>query len=176
MLNKLAKFFLITTALAPILGAIAINQIVNGKAWYIWGAWIIAAFALIACCWGVLKYASKNAQKCSFHIKHFERSDNELLAFLVTYLLPFISPENMAFENGQWITGVYILFVIYLVMVHADALHFNPVMWIFGYHFYHVQDNNSVSHLLISQETLNKPGKEVQTVQLSQKIYLTIKK
>lgn len=174
MLNKLAKFFLVTTALAPILGAIAINQIVNDKIWYVWGTWILLAAILVAGCWGILYYASKNAQKVSFQIKHFERTDNELLAFLVTYLLPFLSPGNMSFQDGQWLTGVYILLVIYLVIVHADALHFNPVMWLFGFHFYHVQDSNGVSHLLISKETLNRPGKDVNTVQLSHKIFLKI--
>ncbi len=171
MLNRFAKFLLVSTSLSPVLGAVAVNQFAHHEPVMRWGAWLAAAVLLVFLCWGLLRYAAKNAQKHLFHIKEFERNDQEVLAFLLAYLLPFISSKNMAF-TGEWLTGTYILVIIFLVIAHADALHFNPVMGLLGYHFYSVKNGDGVSHLLISKEELRRPGKDVQTVRLAHTIYL----
>ena len=131
----------------------------------------MAALVLVVLCWAMLRYAAKNAQKHQFHIKEFERNDQEVLAFLLAYLLPFVSADNMAF-TGQWLTGAYILAIIFLVIAHAGAFHFNPVMGLLGYHFYAVKNGDGVSQLLISRAELQRPGKEVRTVRLAYHIYL----
>ena len=96
---------------------------------------------------------------------------NISIAFLLAYLLPFVSSENMAF-TGEWLTGAYILGVIFLVIAHAGAFHFNPVMGLLGYHFYAVKNNDGVSRLLISEAELHRPGEDVQAVRLAHHIYL----
>jgi hypothetical protein len=103
----------------------------------------------------------------------FERNDQEILAFLLAYLLPFVSAENMAF-TGEWLTGVYIFAIIFLVIAHAGAFHFNPVMGLLGYHFYAVKNADGVSLVLISKNELRRPGRDVQTVRLAHHIYLHI--
>jgi hypothetical protein len=77
----------------------------------------------------------------------------------------------MAF-TGEWLTGAYILGIIFLVIAHAGAFHFNPVMGLLGYHFYAVKNGDGVSHLLISKDELRRTGKDVQTVRLAHGIYL----
>lgn len=171
MLNSFAKFLLVSTSLSPVLGAVAVNQFARDEAWTVWGPWLAVAAFLVFLCWALLSYASKNAQKHLFTIREFERSDQEVLAFLLAYLLPFVSSENMAF-TGEWLTGAYILGIIFLVITHAGAFHFNPVMGLLGYHFYAVKNSDGVSHLLISKAELHRPGQEVQTVRLAHHIYL----
>ncbi|ANX04292.1 hypothetical protein [Immundisolibacter cernigliae] len=171
MLNTFAKFLLVSTSLAPVLGAVAVNQLAHQEHWTRWGAWLAVAALLVFLCWAMLRYAAKNAQKHLFHIKEFERNDQEVLAFLLAYLLPFVSAENMDFTD-EWLTGAYILGVIFLVIAHAGAFHFNPVMGLLGYHFYAVKNGDGVSHLLISKDELRRPGKDVQTVRLAHNIYL----
>jgi len=171
MLNRLAKFLLVATSLSPILGAVAVNQFSLGKSWSSWFPWLAAAILLVLICWLLLQYAAKNAQKHLFRIAQFESSDKEVLAFLLAYLLPFISAKDMAFE-GQWMTGAYILAIIFLVIAHAGAFHFNPVMGLLGYHFYGVKSNEGMSQLLISKAELRRAGKEIETVRLAHNIYL----
>ena len=171
MLNRFAKFLLIATSLAPVLGAVAVNQFANHEHLSSWGAWLAAALLLVCLCWAMLYYASKNAQKHLFYIKEFERNDKEGLAFLLAYLLPIVSAQNMAF-TGEPLTGAYILGIIFLVFAHAGAFHFNPVMGLLGYHFYAVKNGDGVSHLLISKDELTRAGKNVQTVRLAHGIYL----
>ena len=170
MLNKVAKFLLVSTSLAPVLGAVAVNQFAHSD-WMSGTGWLAVALLLVFLCWAMLRYAATNAQKHLFHIKEFERNDKEVLAFLLAYLLPFVSQANMGF-NGQWLTGAYVLAIIFLVFAHAGAFHFNPVMGLLGYHFYTVKNGDGVSHLLISKDELTKAGKDVRTVRLAHGIYL----
>lgn len=171
MLNWFAKLLLVATSLSPILGAISVNQISLGKAWCVWLPWLAAAIGLVVLCWILLWYAERNAQAESVEIKQFESNDTEVLAFLLAYLLPFISSRDMAFE-GQWLTGAYILAIIFMVIAHAGAFHFNPVMGLLGYHFYRVRNGQGVSVLLISKAALVRPEQAVETVKLSHNIYL----
>src|SRR5689334_1229848 len=120
MLNTFAKFLLVSTSLSPLLGAVAVNQFSRGESATRWGAWLAAALLLVFLCWGLLRYAAKNAQQHAFRVKEFERGDKEVLAFLVTYLLPFLSTEKMGFV-GDWLTGTYVLPIIFLVIAHAGA-------------------------------------------------------
>ena len=171
MLSRFAKFLLVATSLSPVLGAVAVNQFTLGRPWLIWLPWLAVALLLVLICWLLLRYTSRNGQKHRFRIDEFESNDKEVLAFLLAYLLPFISSTNMAF-NGQWLTGAYVLAVIFLVIAHAGAFHFNPVMELLGYHFYGVKSSDGVSQLLISKDELRRSGKEVQTVRLAHNIYL----
>lgn len=171
MLNNFARFLLVSTSLAPILGAVAVNQFARGEPWTRWAWWLVAAVLLVALCWLMLQLAASSAQKHAVRVKEFERNDQEVLAFLLAYLLPFVAGENMAF-TGEWLTGAYILGIIFLVIAHAGALHFNPVMGLLGYHFYAVRNGDGVSQLLISKAELRRPGGEVQTVRLAHHIYL----
>ncbi len=171
MLNLFAKFLLVSTSLAPVLGAVAVNQIAQQKPLLSWGSWLAVALLLVFLCWAMLYYAANNAQKHIFRIEEFEQNDKEVLAFLLAYLLPFVSKENMAF-TGEWLTGAYVLGIIFLVIAHAGAFHFNPVMGLFGYHFYGVKNDDGVSQLLISKNELRRPGMELRTVRLAHGIYL----
>ncbi len=173
MLNRFAKFLLVATSLSPVLGAVAVNQFARNKPWISWGVWLAVAILLAVICWLLLLYASKNVEKQRVHIKEFERNDKEVLAFLLAYLLPFISSENMAFE-GEWMTGAYILVIIFLVVSHAGAFHFNPVMGLLGYHFYAFKSEHGVLQLLISKKELHRAGCEMETVRLAFGIYLHI--
>ncbi len=162
------------------LGAVAVNKFARNESnqteygwlhWPPWLPWIVIAVLLVVVCWLLLRYAAKNIEKSQFKVKEFERSDKEVLAFLLTYLLPFLASEKLEF-SGEWMTGVYILLVIFLSVSHADAVHFNPVMGLFGYHFYAVKDGDGVPYLLISKDTLRRPDRELSVVRLSNSIYL----
>lgn len=171
MLNALARFLLVSTALAPVLGAIAVNQIARGDPWLHWGSWLVVALLLVFLCWAMLRYAARNAQTQVFRVKAFERADKEVLVFLLAYLLPFIS-EPSVMIGGSWLVGAYVLGIIFLVIAHAGAFHFNPVMGLLGYHFYAVKNDEGVSQLLISGDELRKPGIRLRTVHLARGIYL----
>lgn len=171
MLNTVAKFLLIATSLSPLLGAVAVSEIARGQSVIHWAPWVAIALLLTIACWGLLKYARRRISTSHYHVVAVERSDKEALAFLITYLLPFVSSDKTGFVSG-WLTGGYVLLIILMTAVHAGAFHFNPVMGLFGYHFYSVRNADGVSHLLISRSRPPNVGDDVQVVRLADGIYL----
>lgn len=171
-MNRFAKLLLVATSLSPLLGAVAVNQWANGGR--DWGWWLLAAAALAACCWSLLASLSRSLAKNSFTPRQFESRDKEVLVFLLTYLLPFISSEKLAF-TGEWFTGAYIIGIILVSLMHADAFHFNPVMSLLGYHFYTVKGADELSYLLITTDPMRRPGQPLTTVSLAHNIKLQVK-
>ena len=171
MMNLFAKCLLVSTSLSPVLGAMALYQFERGEPWTSWICWLVVAVLLMIICWLLLRYMAQNGQKQSFEIREFERKDQELLAFLFIYLLPFVRSENATFAS-QWLTSVYILTIIILAIAHAGAFHFNPVMRLFGYRFYAVKNRHGMSNLLISKKDLRRHGEELRTVQLARDVFL----
>ncbi len=171
MLNRFAKFLLVLSSLSPMLGAVAVNQLALGKPLVGWLPWVVIALLLVFICWGVLHYASTNAQTHKLKVEQFEDNDKEVLAFLLAYLLPLVSVKDTVAEI-HWLTGAYVLIIILLVFTHARAFHFNPVMGLLGYHFYSLKNDQGISLLLISRSELRRSGKELDTVRLAHNIYL----
>ena len=170
MLNWLAKFLLVASSLAPALGAVAVINTGAGE-WESWAIPLVVAMVLVGLCWGMLAYAAANAERHRFEIKEFERVDQEILAFLLAYLLPIISTEGTVFTEHWWV-GFCILAMIMLVVAHIGAFHFNPTMWVLGYHFYAVKDRNGISQVLISRQKFRRTGEKFETVRLAHNIYL----
>lgn len=172
-MSKFAKLLLIATSLAPLLGAVAVNQWATGEKKWWW--WVVATVLLTLACWGVLALFSKKLQRNSFTVTEFESQDKEVLVFLLTYLLPFISSNKLSF-TGEWFTGIYIIAVIMFSLMHADAFHFNPLMSLFGYHFYSVKGSDGLRYLLIATDPIRRPGQPVDTVSLAHNIKLQVTK
>ncbi|TCD46823.1 hypothetical protein [Chlorobium sp. N1] len=174
MPNGFAKLLLVATSLSPLLGAVAVNNIALNRPWTSWVPWMGVGIFLIVLCFLLLRYFEEVAQEEKISIVEFERNDKDVLAFLLAYLLPFLSSKSMDFQ-GQWLTGAYILLIIFLVVSHTGAFHFNPVMALVGYHFYGIRTKDGVSQLLICRGTLKRLNQEVSTVRLAPNIYLTKK-
>lgn len=171
MLNRFSRLLLVATSLSPILGAIAINKIADGQCWIAWVPWVAAAAGLALICLLLLHHVAHHAQVERVEVRNFEGSDTEVLAFLLTYLLPFISSENMNFD-GRWLSGAYILLIVFVVVSHAGALHFNPVMGLLGYHFYKIKDSEGLSAVLVSRIDFSRIPQDVEAVRLARNVYL----
>ena len=85
-MSRLAKYHLVSTALSPILGAVAVDQIANGKPWTMWGWWLGLALLLVLVCHGLLRYAARKVQRQTIRIVEIEHNSQEMLAFLIAYL------------------------------------------------------------------------------------------
>jgi len=173
MLNTFATLLLVASSLSPLLGAVAVNQYTLDKPPSAWAPWLIIALLLVLICWGVLVYASKTGQKQKLKFEEFEDNNKEVLAFLLAYLLPLVSVKDTV-ADIHWLTGAYVLVIIFLVFTHARAFHFNPVLALLGYHFYGLKEKDGASVLLISRSELKRCGIELDTVSLAHNIYLHI--
>ena len=169
-MSLFAKFLLAYTAMSPLLVAVAVEQLASNRPWTSWVWWLAAAALLVVLCHCLLRYARTNHEVADVEIATFERTDQELLAFLLAYLLPFVSSDNLLFTD-QWPAGAYILAIVGAAIVHADALHFNPVMGFLRYHFYSITDAQGRALVLISKRHLARPTTVV-AIELAPRVHL----
>ncbi|KWS17576.1 hypothetical protein AL065_25400 [Pseudomonas amygdali pv. ulmi] len=59
MLNQFAKGLLVATSMAPILGAVAVNQIAQDRPWSQWLPWLAVTVLLGLICWLMLMLVSR---------------------------------------------------------------------------------------------------------------------
>lgn len=62
--------------------------------------------------------------------------------------------------------------IIVTALLMANALHFNPTMWVLGYRFYAIEDQQQRSLTLIGRRTHPDPGSAVSAHQLSNQVYV----
>jgi len=172
MFSGFARLILISTALSPILGTVAVLQFAKGAPWTSWAPWLIPPLLLILICSVLLEYAKRKFERHEIEVKSCKRNDTEILVFLLTYLLPFITTDDRIFGN-EWPVGAYVLGLVLLCLLHAGAHHFNPVIWlVLRYKFYEIQDKDGVTSLLIWRGEFTNLTDRTSVVKLTEHIYL----
>lgn len=170
MLSYLARLVLILTSLSPFAGAVALRLALVGKSPWHWGPWVVGALASIGVCVWMLQRLESRPQEQRLSITTFERQDKEALTFLVAYMLPLLS-VGADVPHG-WAIYLYVLLVVALIVAHADAFHFNPVMGLLGYHFFTIRDDTGGERLLISRKPIRRSEQCVKATQLVEGVYL----
>ena len=69
-------------------------------------------------------------------ISGFQTRDAEAMAYIVTYIIPFL-----AIPFGGWREGIALsifFVVIGILYVNSNMIHINPMLNLFGYHLYEV--------------------------------------
>ncbi len=155
MVSCIGRILLVATSLAPVCGAFAVNRFAElgtgvKKDWIFW-SWIGSAF-LLTCLTGYFLYWCKgHLPRVTITTKAIKPTDKDILAFLLTYLLPLLGQKSLAFESP--IISAYILILIFVAVFHSNAYHFNPMLAFFGYHFYEVECKDGLTAMLISKQT-----------------------
>lgn len=93
------------------------------------------------------------------------RSRNRFYAlYVAVYILPFIDRLD--------VPHLLVLFLLLgFVQIHSDFLHVNPILFLFGYHLYEIE-NDSREFLAISKKRLRKSENLVEAVELSSECYI----
>lgn len=153
-MNKFGKLALVMSTIAPVLGAFCVNAMshsaYSGAAWY--GGIALAMVALSAL---ILWECNRRIEVETITVRSVHSADKESLSFLLVYLLPLLARDANQFTGDLW-TAVYVFGVIALIVMHGNMVMFNPVLAIFGYHFYEVETEKGMKCTLVSSETIKK--------------------
>ena len=160
---------LMSTSLAPILGAFAVNYFAH-QDWWGFGICLGIAFLLVLICWTVIRRCRKTLPEEPLVTKKVKTADKEVVAFLLVYLLPLFT-KDLIFM-GNWETPIYIVVVIAFCVYHGNAFTFNPLLSMKGYHFYEVENESGMNYLLISTKTIHRQDNTLRVRQLADYIYL----
>jgi hypothetical protein len=77
--------------------------------------------------------------------------DGDVLAYIATYLIPFITIPIKTIAEG--IAVMFLMIVLCIIYTSSNMLYVNPVFSLFGYHIYEVSfNNNKGTYIVIARQ------------------------
>ena len=165
MFGRFIRLLLALTAIAPLSVSLA----------YIYAAkdhnYQLAAIAAFCCLllgslalW-IIENAQAKLERLPVTIKKAKSADKEVIGFFIAYALPLVFRGQSLPDIGAWALAAGMLF---FVLWSTHSLQVNPVLGLFGYHFYEVETADGITYLLISKRRIGNALTIKHVVQLSE--------
>jgi len=183
MLNKLAKLALVSTALAPICLTLWFVEISSAwqsslpwsdnlaSHWQAGSGYLLAALILSGLCLGLVRLSASRhgLERLPVKIKAVKTVDKEIVGFLLVYLLPLINQSQNTISLSVL---VFVAVIFFLIVYNSHAYHFNPLLGLFGYHFFEVTIEGDITYVLITRQNITDCKAVSQVVQLTEYMLL----
>ncbi|MCU1240741.1 MAG: hypothetical protein JWO71_1467 [Candidatus Acidoferrum typicum] len=98
-----------------------------------------------------------------------ERHDAEAMAYIVTYVIPFLSIPFNGLQQG--IAQSIFFVVLGILYVNSNMIHINPMLNLAGYHLYGVTLEDGGTHSLIARHRIVR-GQQIRAIKLADDILL----
>jgi peptidoglycan/LPS O-acetylase OafA/YrhL len=165
VLGNLVRIVFALTAIAPLSISVAYVFAVKDQnlRW---------AFIAFCCCllmgalalW-IVENARARLERLPITIKKAKSADKEVIGFFVAYALPLLFKGEVSADLGAWgLAAALLLFVLW----STHAIQVNPVLGLFGFHFYEVETSDGITFLLITRRKINNALSISRVVQLSE--------
>lgn len=165
MLGNLIRVLLALTAVAPL--AISLSYIYAAKE----HNYKLALIAAIACVGlgglslKIISWAGARLEHLPITVQKAKSADKEVLGFFVAYALPLIFKGASAPDLETWLVAAAMLL---FVLFSTHSMQVNPVLGMFGFHFYEVETRDGITYLLITRRKINNVKSVTHIVQLSE--------
>jgi hypothetical protein len=97
----------------------------------------------------------RNAQQLGgiqLKIAGFQRRDAEAMAYIVTYIIPFLVIPFHGWKEGIALSIFFI--VLGILYVNSNMIHINPMLNLFGYHLYEITTEYGGVHSLLARRSI----------------------
>lgn len=165
VLGKIVRVLLALTSVAPL--TISLSYTYASKEHNYWLAFIaiMACVLLGALSLQIIAMAQSRLEHLPVVIQKAKSADKEVLGFFVAYALPLIFRGPAAPDLQTWLmAGGMLLFVLF----STHAMQVNPVLGLFGFHFYEVETKDGITYLLITRRKISNVKSLNRIVQLSE--------
>lgn len=154
MANRLQKLLYFLSAEAPIMVMASVVWAMQRKVWIGPIIIVVIAVALIVIFNRTFIYAEKNLPSISVTTSDLKSADAWLVAYVITYLLPFAS---LAFADYVMIIVCVVFIILAVVLTFTDYVTPHPWLYLRGYHFYNINvEGAATEYTLISKKRLRK--------------------
>lgn len=132
----LPLFIIMTFKYYKVIGIISIIPIIIG---------IIATLWIPVFFWYTKKIAPHRIV-----VETVQRKDSEVIAYIFTYVLPFLNPDIKDLWN---LFGLLIFFIVLLILyVNSNMIHINPTLNIFGFHIYEISTDEKIVQSILTRK------------------------
>jgi hypothetical protein len=173
-MKPFAKLLLAGTSFAPILITLAF---VNWRAdlpWWYAASKLGSAMLLVWLCHLLLKEVERRGEVMSITLSSAKPADKEILAFVLSYLIPLANTANVMKIDPAviWFVLGLLLFLVYV----SNAYQFNPLLVLFfGYHFYEVTDESKIGYILITRRNIHNVSAIAEVVEITDYVIMEYK-
>ncbi len=174
-MHKPAKFALVFTSLLPVLLGYGISHVIDPqkREWCAFGICFVLAAMVLGVAWFILSRAKKTLGRVPLKPDRMNSNDQQLLAFLLAYILPLTSGDSLTFKHP--VAALYVLGLLVLCIYHSNAFHFNPILSLFfGYHFYEAETEGRKYTLITRRSHPNVPEDPLTVIELADHVYLEV--
>ena len=145
---KQGIFVKISLFISSYLFLIVALLITNNNSYILWGCFGVVCISVGI----VLLSFSRKVNERSYKIKSIEDKNEQAVAYLMTYILPFITIGESSRE--EIMATILILIIIAVIYIKLDLIYINPIMLILGYYIYEIELENGTKRTLISSKRL----------------------
>lgn len=171
-MNGWGKILLVATSVTPVFFVCSLNNLAHSD--YKKAGIFALIFVLLALLFLYILFfvIGKQLPESPLNTSKVKSADKEVLAFLLTYLLPLFFKDNIKFA-GEFISALVVVIVIGFTIYHSTAYTFNPLLAFLGYRFYEVE-SEGMTYLLISKSVLLRPDNQFTVKHLCDYIYIEV--
>jgi hypothetical protein len=171
VLNKVAKLALVSTSLAPICLTLWFVEFSKDWDWQQGWGYLVTALLLSLICFGLIRLSASKLESLPVKIKSIRTADKEIVGFLLVYLLPLIKQSTNSISMPVL---VFVAIFFFLIIYNAHVYHFNPLLGIFGYHFYEATIEGDITFVLITRQSITHCKSITRVVQLTEYMILDV--
>ncbi|EFD83145.1 hypothetical protein [Klebsiella variicola] len=171
MLNKLAKYLLTASSVAPVFFTLAFLSYIS-KHYKFMIAYLSLGVTILLLCVLIVKYAINHNSVTNKKLTNASPADKEITNYFLTYLFPLISgPE--AFMDVR-IASFFALSLFFYISF-SGSYSFNPLLSFWGYKYYEAEDDTGVSFVVLSKKPLLKASNNrINLIKLTDYTYIAI--
>lgn len=165
-LSPFAKVCLFLSSYIPLWGILILFH------WSDWGWWLAAPFVALVGGFvglGVLAHWVRTGPQEEVKVSYVERQDGDSVAYIVTYILPFLT---LVVTSPLEAVGILVLFAtIMAVYVSSDMLYVNPMLAAGGWHAYSIHTEGGAEIVLLARRRLIRANKVLAAVRVGDVIW-----
>ena len=107
---------------------------------------------------GIASQAKKTLPSLPYTAKQVETADSEIIGFLLIYLLPLMTDD---YSTTNWFLWILIAVVFCWLVAASYGYYFNPVLSMFGWHYFKTTDDQGRTSVLITKKRLYDPNTQL---------------
>lgn len=134
-------------------------------------ALLLVCVVLGGCSLAILNKARTRLEIVPVNVTSIKTAEGEVVGFLIAYLLPL---ATVASEQVNSLVVCFVLALFLLIVWSTNSYHVNPMLVIFGYHFYEVTSLENVTFLLVTKKDLRNARAIQFVVQLTNYMLLDV--
>lgn len=105
-------------------------------------------------------------------IESYKSRHDLLTSYLIAYVFPFVGLDYSLPVN--WLIFGIFFITLAAIQIRSTQLHVNPVLAVLGYRIYEIEDGGKGTNMLVTKRDVNLEDDPVKTVELSNRVYLTV--